>query len=90
MASLFYAEQVTSIKRRAGLLRELNARAKRYGLGEIVQRIAVLLCLWLVVGVGVLQHTSTELVPHAEVIEQKTVRSAKDKRPTLSRGNTGG
>ena len=50
MAGLFYAEILSQSKRRSLLLRDLQSRARRYGLGEILQRIAPLLTILMVMG----------------------------------------
>lgn len=79
MAGLFHARCLPSARRRALKLRDIHARARRRGLGEIAQRARILLSVLMLL----LFFTSAQN-------QSEQVRSDAGAVTLLARGNTGG
>ena len=86
MAGLFYAEQLPPTKRRQLLLQDLKKRAQCQKLGEIVQRVGLLLGLLL----GLSFHPGASLEAIPPLSESPSSLHAEAPPWVLFRGNTGG
>ncbi|MEC7984576.1 MAG: hypothetical protein VX278_05400 [Myxococcota bacterium] len=91
MAGLFYAENLKASKRKKLLLRDLRARAQRYSLGEIVQRIALVMGVFMLTVLGGFTKDEERETVQTSPIEYPKEKAEK-RRPwdAPSRGNTGG
>ena len=85
MAGLFVAENMTASKRRDLVIRDLKARAKRNRLGEVLQRIAAIMCILMVIGQTTIINSST----HNQSKVELTSNAKKLPFSTPARGNTG-
>ena len=87
MAGLFYAEQVPHKKRRKLLLNDLKQRARRHGLGEVLQRIAAFGCAILFTA---LVSSDIPAETHRTGIQPPKSGQPISPEKGVSRGNTGG
>ena len=89
MAGFFYAKNIQNKSRRLLTLRDLQRRAKRYNLGEIVKRIGLLLSCLVIC--GFMLNDSSLLSPSNLIQGIETAGKTSAHTPNVSaRGNTGG
>ena len=89
MAGLFYADSLRNENRRLLRLRDIEQRAKKHGLGEILQRLSMLLCVAVLIFnlAGYLASwVAQSAVPAGRTISVKIAPSSD----VSARGNTGG
>ena len=89
MAGLFHAESLKNDNRRQLRLLDIEQRAKRHGLGEIVQRIALLLCMAMLV-LNVAVHFNSWVVQNEEPLVRHVAVKRTPSPDISARGNTGG